>query len=186
MAINVLGISGSLRAASFNTALLRTAAELAPAGMTIEPYAGMGELPPYNEDVRVAGPPDVVTELKGRVAAADALLFATPEYNYAPPGVLKNLIDWVSRPPAESPMRGKPAAVIGAGARMGTVRSQLALRQILLGCGCHVMGQPELWVQWASRNFDEQGRLTDDPSRETLTGLLEAFARWVDATGALG
>lgn len=184
--MNVLGISGSLRAASFNTALLRTAAELAPAGMKIEAYQGMGELPPYNEDVRVAGPPRLVTELKERVAAADALLFATPEYNYAPPGVLKNLIDWVSRPPAENPMRGKPAAVVGAGGRMGTVRSQLVLRQILLECGCHVMGKPELWVQWASRNFDDQGRLTDDPSREGLVALLEAFAGWIDATGSLG
>ena len=186
MPIHVLAFSGSLRAGSTNTALLRTAAELAPSEMTIELYTRMGDLPHYNEDVRLAGPPEIVIELKEQVAAADAVLFSTPEYNYAPPGVLKNLIDWVSRPPAESPLYGKPAAVFGAGARMGTVRSQLVMRQILLECGCHVMGKPELWVQYAGRVFDEQGQLTDDPSRETLAALLAAFERWIAATGPLG
>jgi chromate reductase, NAD(P)H dehydrogenase (quinone) len=184
--MNVLGFSGSLRAGSTNTALLRTAVELAPAGMAIELYSRMGELPHYNEDVRLAGPPAIVTELKQRVAGADALLFAVPEYNYAPPGVLKNLIDWVSRPPAENPMRDKPAAMFGAGGRMGTTRSQLVMRQILLECGCHVMGKPELWVQYAGRNFDEAGQLTDDPTREVLIQLLAAFERWIAATGPLG
>jgi chromate reductase, NAD(P)H dehydrogenase (quinone) len=184
--MNVLAFTGSLRAGSTNTALLREAVELAPAGMTIELYAQMGDLPHYNEDVRLAGPPAIVSELKQRVAGADGLLFSVPEYNYAPPGVLKNLIDWVSRPPAENPMRGKPAALFGAGARMGTVRSQLVMRQILLECGCHVMGKPELWVQYAGRSFDEAGRLTDEPSREALTELLAAFERWIEATGRLG
>ena len=183
--MNVLAISGSLRAGSFNTALLREAATMAPDGMTLELYDRMSELPLYNEDVRLAGSPEAVDELKQRVADADAVLFATPEYNFAPSGVLKNAIDWVSRPSAESPFQRKPAAVLGAGGRMGTVRAQLVLRQILLECGCLVMGKPEVWVQFAGRCFDEQGKLTDEPTRDQLALFMHELGRWTQTTGAL-
>src|SRR5580700_1913013 len=112
--IQVLAISGSLRKAAFNTALLHAAQQLAPQGMSIQIYADLASIPPYDDDIRVAGYPPVVATLRDRVRAADALIFATPEYNRSFPGVLKNAIDWMSRPPAQ-PLDGKPAAVMGAG-----------------------------------------------------------------------
>src|SRR6476661_555962 len=120
--ITVLGICGSLRAGSFNKAALRTAIELKP-GMTIE-TADIGSIPLYNEDVRALGFPPPVERLRTQIAAADALLFVTPEYNYSMPGVLKNAIDWASRPAANSVFTGKPTAIMGVGGRFGTVRAQ--------------------------------------------------------------
>lgn len=135
--IRVFGISGSLRKGSYNTALLRAAKELAPEGMQIEIYEGLGAIPPYNEDVREQGWPEPVRELRERIAAADALLVVTPEYNYSIPGVLKNAIDWASRPP-NPPMAGKPAAIMGAsGGNFGTARAQLHLRQIFTFLDVH-------------------------------------------------
>ena len=123
-ALRVLGVSGSLRRGSFNTAALRTAQELAPEGMTIE-IADISEIPPYNDDVRQEqGYPPPVERLRAEIAAADALLFVTPEYNYSVPGVLKNAIDWASRPPNQ-PLDGKPVAIMGASpSLLGTARAQ--------------------------------------------------------------
>src|SRR5437016_6220729 len=111
MTLRVLGVPGSLRKASFNRALLRAAIELAPAGMTIEIFEGLGALPLYDADVEAAGDPAPVTAWKTAIAKADALLIATPEYNYGVPGVLKNAVDWASRPPGNCVLNGKPAAL---------------------------------------------------------------------------
>src|SRR5882672_4988864 len=127
--LSVLGIAGSLRAASFNRSLLRAAQELAPAGMTITAF-DLAPIPLYNADVEATGDPEPVAALKSAIRQADALLIATPEYNFGVPGVLKNAIDWASRPPRGSAMQGKPVAIMGATpGGWGTARSQMQLRQ---------------------------------------------------------
>ncbi len=139
-AIKVFGIAGSLRAGSSNKALLRAAAELAPEGMEIRLFERLAEVPLYNEDVEKAGEPESVAALKGAIREADALLFATPEYNYGVPGVLKNAIDWASRPPRNSVLNGKPAAIMGATpGTSGTARAQLALRQSFVFTQTHAL-----------------------------------------------
>jgi chromate reductase len=174
--VHVLGISGSLRRASFNTALLRAAAELLPADMTLEIH-DLADIPLYHGDVEEAGPPASVHAFKARIAAADALLIATPEYNYSVPGVLKNALDWASRP-MPSPMSGKPLAIIGAGGRFGTVRAQLHLRQIAVYLNLLPLNKPELMVPLAWEKFDRDGRLTDEPTRVALRELLAALGDW--------
>ena len=177
--LRVVGIAGSLRAASFNRGLLRAAVEAAPAGMTVE-AAEIRGIPLYDADLEAQGDPDPVMELKRRVAAADGLLIATPEYNYSIPGVLKNTIDWLSRPPRESVLLQKPVALMGASpGGFGTVRSQLALRQALLFTNSAVLQKPELWVSRAGEKFDEHGTLTDEGVRDDVARLLEAFAGWI-------
>jgi chromate reductase len=170
--IRVLGISGSLRKASFNTALLRAAQELAPEGMTIEIYGVLAEIPPYDDDVRLAGYPAPVEELRTKVRAADALIFASPEYNRSFPGVLKNAIDWVSRPP-EQPLNGKVAGLMGAGpGAIGTALANYHLRQVLSVLGVHVVPGAEVLVGSAAAKFDEQGKLTDENTRKFLASHL--------------
>src|SRR5437588_8330379 len=143
--ITVLAICGSLRQGSFNKAALRTAIEEKPPGMTIE-TADIGSIPLYNEDVRALGFPPPVERLRGQIAAADALLFVTPEYNYSIPGVLKNAIDWASRPP-DQPLAGKPAAVMGASqGTTGTVRAQYHLRQIGVFVDLRFINRPEVMI----------------------------------------
>ncbi|MDE3153603.1 MAG: NAD(P)H-dependent oxidoreductase [Acidobacteriota bacterium] len=177
--LRIAGIAGSLRAGSFNRALLRAAQELAPAGMTIV-VAEIGDLPLYNADVEAAGLPAPVVALKQAIQAADGLLIATPEYNYSIPGVLKNAIDWASRPPGKAPLNGKPAALMGAtGGNWGTIRAQLALRQSLLFTETYLMLKPEMLVAKASEKFDAEGRLTDEYTREFLRKFLIAFEAWV-------
>src|SRR6476661_6484015 len=140
--LTVLGISGSLRKASYNTAALRTAQALAPAGMTIETF-DLSPLPLYNEDVKAVGFPPVVQELRARIKAADALLFACPEYNYSMSGVLKNAIDWASRPP-DQPFDDKPVAILGANpSALGTGRAQYHLRQMLIFLNALPVNRPE-------------------------------------------
>ena len=175
--IQVLAISGSLRKAAFNTALLHAAQELAPEGMSIQLYADLASIPPYDDDIRVAGYPPVVATLRDRVRAADALIFATPEYNRSFPGVLKNAIDWVSRPPAQ-PLDGKPASVMGAGpGALGTALANYQLRQVLSVLNVHVVPGLEVLVGGAANKFDGQGRLLDEPTREFLTKSLAALMR---------
>lgn len=175
--LSVLGISGSLRAGSYNTALIRAAAELAPAGMHVEPYDGLRDIPPYSQDADTDTPPEPVADLRRRIRSADGVLIATPEYNYGPPGVLKNAIDWASRPAADSALRGKPVALTGAApSNFGSVRAQLALRQSFLWIDSVVVGQPELMVSRSHERFDADGKLTDPTTRETLVGLLRALA----------
>ena len=161
----VLGVCGSLRRGSYNRMLLRAARELAPPGVAIEEFTGLREIPPYDDDVRVGeGDPPPVAELKRRIALADALLIATPEYNFGPPGVLKNAIDWVSRPPLESPLRHKPIALMGASTgRMGTVRAQLALRQNLGVPG--VLRAPQAGGTGERRRGGLRSRTVGSPTR---------------------
>src|SRR5215212_3108928 len=171
--IRVLGMSGSLRRASFNTAALRAAAELAPAGMEVETYSGLAAIPPYNDDVRQQGYPPPVADLRARIKAADALLIATPEYNYSVPGVLKNAIDWASRPP-DQPFDGKPIAIMGASpGQIGTARAQYHLRQMLVFLDAFPLNKPEVLI-----NFDEAGRLTDEPTRAFIGKLLNSLREW--------
>lgn len=174
---NVLGLSGSLRRGSFNTALLRAAAARAPEGVRIDVRTLHG-VPVYDEDVRQAGVPEAVTALKDAVRAADALLIATPEYNGGVPGVLKNGIDWISRPPSESPFAGKPAAVIGAGGALGTHRAQEQLKSVLAVLGMLVMHRPALRVERAPTKFDGEGRLTDADSLDRLDRVVAGLRDW--------
>lgn len=172
--IEVLGISGSLRTKSYNTMLLRAAMELAPAGMVIR--TASIDLPLYNDDVREQGYPPPVSLLREQIAGADGVLIATPEYNYSIPGVLKNAIDWASRPP-DQPFDGKPVAIMGASTgRFGTVRSQNHLRQSFLFLNANVLNRPAVMVGGAAKQFDESGRLTDVSTREHVAELLEALA----------
>lgn len=175
--MKIIGISGSLRAGSYNSAALRAAIELAPSGVTIE-TAEIGDLPLYNDDVRVAGYPSQVQRLRDQLAAADAILFVTPEYNYSISGVLKNAIDWASRPPSQ-PFDGKPVGIMGAsGGVLGTARAQYQLRQMLIFLNAFPLNKPEVMIGQASSKFDESGRLTDEPTRDFVRQLLEALRDW--------
>jgi len=175
--VRILGISGSLRRGAFNTAALRAAQELAPQGMTID-LLEIGNIPLYNEDVRAQGFPPAVEALRQRIKTADGVLFATPEYNYSIPGVLKNVIDWASRPP-EQPFDGKPIGIMGAsGGVLGTARAQYHLRQCFIFLNGHVMNRPEVMIGQAGSKFDAEGKLTDQPTRDFLAGMLTAFKAW--------
>lgn len=175
--IQLLGISGSLRKDSFNSALLRAAQELAPDGMTIE-IADLSEIPLYNEDIRAKGYPEPVQALRGRIRDADAVLIATPEYNYSIPGVLKNAIDWASRPP-EQPFDGKLVGIMGASpGRIGTARAQYHLRQCFVFLNSTVLNKPEVMVGGAAQVFKE-GNLTDDATRGFVSDILKALAEAV-------
>src|ERR671935_989292 len=174
--MRVLGIAGSLRAGSYNRALLRAARELAPAGMEIEEHDLHG-LPFYDGDVEAAGDPELVSAFKEAIHGAEAILIATPEYNRGVPGVLKNAIDWASRPPLGSPLAGKPVALMGASTgRGGTARAQEQLRTALEYSRADVLAQPEMLVPEAYMRFDEQGRLTDEETMTKLRALLEALS----------
>lgn len=176
--IHILGISGSLRKLSHNTFLLRAAKELKPAGMEIDIF-DISAIPLYNADLDGSQKPTSVQNLKSRIAASDGLLIATPEYNYSVPGVLKNAIDWASRVGSESPLNGKPLAVIGIGGMMGTLRAQLHLRQIAMFNGMLVLPKPELYISDKPEKIDANGRLTDEPTRERLIDLLNAYLVWI-------
>jgi len=180
--IGVLAICGSLRQGSFNKAALRTAIDEKPPGMTIE-TADISEIPLYNEDVRALGFPPPVERLRTQIAAADALLFVTPEYNYSIPGVLKNAIDWASRPP-DQPFAGKPVAMMGAGAGMaGTVRAQYDLRKCCVFLDMHPLNKPEVFIDQAHTKFDASGRLTDDAARGFIRDMLVALDKWTRLIG---
>jgi chromate reductase len=173
--MTVLAISGSLRRASYNTALLRAARDLAP--FPVELY-DVGALPLYNEELE-ADPPASARDLRDRVRAAGALLFATPEYNFSVSGVLKNAIDWGSQPLGANVWDGKPAAILGAAvSSIGTARAQLHLRQILAPLNVAVMPAPELLVGKAQEKFDG-GRLVDEPTRDALRDFLSRFDAWI-------
>lgn len=175
--MNVLGISGSLRSGSYNSAALRAAQELAPDGMTIS-VATIGDLPHYDEDIRSAGLPDPVRRLRAEIAAADAILMVMPEYNFSVPGVLKNAIDWASRPP-DQPFNDKPVAIMGASTGLlGTARGQYHLRQILGGLNARLINKPEVMIAQAAAKFDQDGRLTDEQTRGLIRQLLDALAAW--------
>jgi chromate reductase len=177
--IRVLGIVGSLRKASFNRSLMRAAKELSPETLEISIWERLGEIPPYNEDVETAGIPEPVAAFRDAIAKADALLVATPEYNYGVPGVLKNAIDWASRPPRKSALDFKPVAIFGASRGAGgTARGQLALRQSFLFTRSPVLFDPEVLVAKADEKFDAQGNLTDEKTREYVRRLMTALDSW--------
>ncbi len=180
MAIRVAGIVGSLREGSLNKGLLRAAVELAPGGMEIDTYTRLGEIPPYNDDVFQKGDPPPVADFKAFIGGADAILISTPEYNYGVPGVLKNAIDWASRPAGKSVLNRKPAALMGCSPGLGgTIRAQHAIRQSFVFTETHAMLQPEIKIPSAAPLFDASGKLTDETSRQYLKKFLEAFADWI-------
>jgi chromate reductase len=168
--IDIVALSGSLRLDSFNAKLLSAARALAPAGATIETY-NYRDVPLYDGDLEVSAYPEAATRLKERIRRADALLIATPEYNFSVPGVLKNVLDWVSRPYGDSALTGKPLAIIGGGGGQGTNRAQDHLRQIAHGLDMQLVRRPEIFVANVWGKFDESGALTD-PAAEKLIGEL--------------
>ena len=175
--MRILGISGSLRRDSYNTGLVRTAAALAPG--EVEPWDGLKGIPPYDEDDE-ASPAPVVVELRSALAGADAVLFATPEYNSSVPGHLKNALDWASRPLATNPLRNTPVAVVGASTgAFGAVWAQAELRKVLAAIGARVL-EDELAVGSAATRFDEQGLLADGELRERLGEVVANLTVAVD------
>jgi len=175
--LKILGIVGSLRQASYNRALMRAAQELAPKGVVIE-IADISKLPLFDQDLE-DHVPDEVTLLREQIKAADSILFATPEYNYSLPGVLKNAIDWGSRPYSDNSFRDKPAAIMGATAGgMGTSRAQYHLRQIFVTLNIHGLNQPEVMVAGASKKINENGTVTDETTRELIQQMLVALVDW--------
>ena len=176
--LSVLGVAGSLRRASYNRSLLHAARDLAPPGMSLRTFE-LDAIPLYNADVEAAGDPGPVAAFKQAVREADALLVATPEYNYGVPGVLKNAIDWASRPPGKSPLAGKPAAIVGASmGQGGTIRAQLQLRQAFLFTEVYALLKPEVAIPRCQEKFDAEGRLTDEAARGQVRKLLEALRDW--------
>ena len=173
--MRILGISGSLRRDSHNSKLLRAAGELLPPGVELEVWDGLKAVPPFDEDDEVGPAPAAVASLKDAVAAADAILIATPEYNASVPGQLKNAIDWLSRPFASTPLRNKPALVIGASTgAFGAVWAQAELRKVLATAGARVV-EGELAVGHADTRFDETGAFVDEDLRSELREALEVL-----------
>ena len=171
MTVRLLGLVGSLRKASINRALMNAVRDVLPDGATLTTFDRLGELPLFNSDLTAT--PEPVEALKQAIAECDGVVFAVPEYNYSVPGGLKNAIDWASRPPATTPLRGKPVGLIGSSIGMsGSMRAQYHLRQILLYTDNPVLVQPEVLIPKAAERFDAELRLVDDSTRE----LLRAFA----------
>jgi len=172
--LKVLGISGSLRKGSYNAMALRAAQKLAPQGITVE-IADISTIPMYNDDVRVAGEPAEVAALKAKIRAADAVLLVTPEYNFSIPGVLKNTLDWMSRPP-EPPFDGKVVGIMGASpGPVGTARVQYDLRKVLVFMNAFTVNKPEVFISSCASKFDAQGNLTDEATGKFIGDLLVAM-----------
>jgi chromate reductase len=172
---NIVGFAGSLRRGSYNRALLRAAAELAPPALHIVIH-DLDGIPLYNGDVEAAGAPQSVLQLRAAIRKADGLLIATPEYNHGVPGVLKNTIDWMSRPPSDNALNGKVAAVMGASSGMtGTARGQSQLRQAFVFTNTYALLQPEVLVGRAHEKFDADGRLLHQATRDFLATFLRRF-----------
>jgi chromate reductase, NAD(P)H dehydrogenase (quinone) len=183
--VRILGIAGSLRRQSYNRALLRAATQIAPEGAAIDIFEIDG-IPPFSEDDE-QNPPAKVVEMKRRIREADAVLFVTPEYNYSIPGVLKNAIDWASRPYGDSAWSGKPAAIMGASiGRIGTARAQYHLRQVMVFLNMFPLNQPEVMVGAANEHFDSEGNLTDEQTREYVRLLLQSLVDWTRRLGRQG
>lgn len=180
--IRILGIAGSLRRESYNRAALRAATELAPEDATIDVFELDG-IPGFNQDEE-QNPPAKVVELKRRIRGADAILIVTPEYNYSVPGVLKNAIDWASRPYGDSAWSGKPAAIMGASVgTIATARAQYHLRQMMVFLNMFPINQPEVMIGNASGRFDVEGNLTDDKTKDLIRQLLQSLVDWTRRIG---
>ena len=177
--LDVIGIAGSLRAGSHNRALLRLAREIAPPGMAIRAWEGLGTVPFYDGDLEERGIPGPVAQMNEEIRRAGAVLVVTPEYSASIPGVLKNALDWAARPPGKSPFRGKVVAITGASpGLLGTARAQMDLRRILAAMGAVVVPSPEVLVSQAHQKRDAAGAFTDEGTRRFLGKLLEELARW--------
>lgn len=177
--VTILGFAGSLRKASYNKALLHAAVELAPKEVKIEVF-DLDGIPPFNQDLE-RQPPEKVKEFKAKIRAADAILIVTPEYNYSIPGVLKNAIDWASRPYPDNSFDGKPVAVMGASTGMlGAARAQYHLRQCFVFLNMYPVNKPEVMVTFAPQKFDENGQLTDKDTREHVVDLLRSLVDWTE------
>jgi chromate reductase len=175
--IIILGFAGSLRKNSYNKGLLRAAASSMPEGVTLEIFDLEG-IPPFNQDFE-RQPPDKIKEFKAKIRAADALLIATPEYNYSMPGVLKNAIDWASRPYGDNAFEDKPVAIMSASIGMlGGARAQYHLRQVFVTLYMHALSWPELMITYAQEKFDENGNLTDEKTKTKVKELLENLVEW--------
>ncbi len=172
----ILAVSGSLRKGSYNSAALRAAQEVAPAGVTIE-IADISDIPMYNDDVRSAGLPASCQRLRAQMAAADAVLFAVPEYNYAVASPLKNAFDWVSRPP-DQPLNMKAVGLISAsGGPLGGVRAQYAMRHMLIATNSFCVNNPQVVIGAAQTKFDENGKFNDQMGRDLIKQLIESLVK---------
>jgi len=177
--VRILGILGSLRKGSYNRALLNTAAELVPEGTSIEVFELSG-IPIFNQDLERT-PPDSVKKFKDKIRAADALLFVSPEYNYSVPGVLKNAIDWASRPHGDNAFEGKPVAIMSASIGMlGGARMQYHLRQTCVFLDMFPINRPEVMMPFAQSRVDAQGRVTDEMTRKLVKELLQSLVDWTN------
>lgn len=175
--IKVLGFAGSLRKGSYNRAVLRAATEVAPPEVELETFDLEG-IPPFSEDIE-KDPPEKVRQFKARIRAADAILIVTPEYNYSIPGVLKNAIDWASRPYGDNALDSKPVAIMGASiGTLGTARAQYHLRQCCVFLNMYPLNRPEVMVPTVQDKVDSQGNLTDAKSRQKIGEMLEGLAGW--------
>jgi len=175
--LKILGFAGSLRVGSYNKALLRAAADLLPDGATLEIFE-LNDIPPFNQDLEM-NMPAKVKEFKSKIREADAILIATPEYNYSVPGVLKNAIDFASRPYGDNAFTDKPVAIISASPGMlGGARAQYHLRQIFVFLNMHPLNGPEVIVTFAQNKFDSNGNLTDENTRNFLKQLLQNLTHW--------
>jgi chromate reductase, NAD(P)H dehydrogenase (quinone) len=175
--VRILGIAGSLRRGSYNRAALRAAMQLVPQDAALEVFELDG-IPGFNQDEE-QNPPAKVAELKQRVRNADAILIVTPEYNYSVPGVLKNAIDWASRPYGDSAWNGKPVAIMGASiGTIGTARAQYHLRQMFVFLNMFPINQPEVMIGNAAERFDPQGNLADEATKDHIRRLLQSLVQW--------
>jgi chromate reductase len=175
--VKIFSFAGSLRKGSYNKALLRAAAELIPLQTSLEEF-DLNAIPPFNQDLE-GSMPEAVKEFKSKIKVANALLIATPEHNFSVPGVLKNAIDWASRPYGDNSFEGKPVAIMSASTGMlGGARAQYHLRQSFVFLNMYPINKPEVFVTFAAQKFDSEGRLTDSKSRELIAELLVSLAAW--------
>jgi chromate reductase len=175
----ILAFAGSLRKGSYNKALVRAAVEVAPQNVAIEVFDLEG-IPPFNQDLENT-PPQMVTQFKTKIRSSDALLIATPEYNYSIPGVLKNALDWATRPYQDNALKGKTAAIMSASTgRFGGARAQYHLRQSFIMPNMYVVNQPEVMLASAADNVDANGRLTNEQTRDLIKQLIEALVAWTN------
>ncbi len=175
--VKILGFVGSLRKGSYNKALMRAAVELTPKNAEIEVFDLEG-IPPFNQDLENQ-PPQIVRDFKTRIRNADALLIATPEYNYSVPGVLKNAIDWASRPYGDNAFEGKPVALMSASiGRLGGGRAQYHLRQSFVFLNMHPLNRPEVMLAFAQDHVGKDGNVTDEQTRQLIRELLEELVKW--------
>jgi chromate reductase, NAD(P)H dehydrogenase (quinone) len=180
--LKILGVVGSLRKGSYNLSAMRAAQKLVPPDVELEIFTLNG-IPPFSEDDE-QNPPPIVTEFKKKIREADAILFSTPEYNYSIPGVLKNAIDWASRPYGQSAWTGKPVAVMGASAgNLGAARAQYHLRQTFVFLDIYAVNQPEVMIGSAYEKFDKEGNLGDEKAKELIAKLLQNLADWTRRLG---